>query len=107
MISALQPLIGTAADRPLTRAEAEIAFEVLFNGEATASQIGGFLMALRTRGETVDEYAAAAAVMRSKCHKRTRAQRRHGYRWHRRRRQRHIEHLHRNSLCGGRLLACQ
>lgn len=68
MISALQPLIGTAADRPLTSAEAEIAFEVLFNGEATASQIGGFLMALRTRGETVDEYAAAAAVMRSKCH---------------------------------------
>ena len=69
MISALQPLIGTAADRPLTSTEAEIAFEVLFNGEATASQIGGFLMALRTRGETVDEYAAAAAVMRSKCHK--------------------------------------
>ncbi len=69
MISALQPLIGTAAERPLTSAEAEIAFEVLFNGEATASQIGGFLMALRTRGETVDEYAAAAAVMRSKCHK--------------------------------------
>ena len=69
MISALQPLIGTAADRPLTSAEAETAFEVLFNGEATASQIGGFLMALRTRGETVDEYAAAAAVMRSKCHK--------------------------------------
>ena len=69
MISALQPLIGIAADRPLTSAEAEIAFEVLFNGEATASQIGGFLMALRTRGETVDEYAAAAAVMRSKCHK--------------------------------------
>ena len=69
MISALQPLIGTAADRPLTSAEAEIAFEVLFNGEAPASQIGGFLMALRTRGEAVDEYAAAAAVMRSKCHK--------------------------------------
>src|SRR6056300_983078 len=67
MTSALQPLIGTAADRPLTRAEAELAFEALFNGEATPSQIGGFLMALRTRGETVDEYAAAAAVMRARC----------------------------------------
>ena len=67
MISALQPLIGIAADRPLTLNEAKMAFEVLFNGEATASQIGGLLMALRTRGETVDEYAAAAAVMRSKC----------------------------------------
>ena len=36
-------------------------------GEATPSQIGGFLMTLRTRGETVEEYAAAAAVMRAKC----------------------------------------
>ena len=65
MNSAFKPLIGTASDRPLTREEAQIAFEALFNGDATASQIGGFLMALRTRGETVDEYAAAAAVMRS------------------------------------------
>ncbi|NRB36361.1 MAG: anthranilate phosphoribosyltransferase [Rhodobacteraceae bacterium] len=67
MSDALKPLIGAAADRPLTRAEAEAAFEVLFDGEATPSQIGGLLMALRTRGETVDEYAAAAAVMRAKC----------------------------------------
>lgn len=67
MSEALKPLIGTAADRPLTRAEAEIAFEALFEGQATPSQIGGLLMALRTRGETVDEYAAAAAVMRAKC----------------------------------------
>ncbi len=64
----IKPLIGAAADRPLTRAEAEAAFGILFEGEATPSQIGGLLMALRTRGETVDEYAAAAAVMRAKCH---------------------------------------
>jgi anthranilate phosphoribosyltransferase len=63
----LKPLIGLAADRPLTRAEAETAFLALFEGEATPAQMGGFLMALRTRGETVDEIAAAAAVMRSKC----------------------------------------
>lgn len=67
MSDALKPLIGLAADRPLTRAEAETAFEALFEGEATPAQIGGFLMALRTRGETVAEYAAAARVMRSKC----------------------------------------
>ena len=67
MSDRLKPLIGTAADRPLSRAEAETAFQALFEGEATPSQIGGFLMALRTRGETVDEYAAAAAVMRAKC----------------------------------------
>ena len=68
-MSDIKPLIGTAADRPLTRAEAEEAFTILFNGEATPAQVGGLLMALRTRGETVDEYAAAAAVMRAKCNK--------------------------------------
>jgi anthranilate phosphoribosyltransferase len=67
MSDALKPLIHAAAEGPLSRAEAEEAFEILFNGDATPSQIGGFLMALRTRGETVDEYAAAAAVMRAKC----------------------------------------
>ncbi|WP_298934923.1 anthranilate phosphoribosyltransferase [uncultured Ruegeria sp.] len=67
MSDALKPLIGAAADRPLSRAEAEQAFEILFDGQATPSQIGGLLMAMRTRGETVEEYAAAAAVMRAKC----------------------------------------
>lgn len=69
MSDALKPLIGAAADRALTRDEAQTAFQVLFDGEATPAQTGGFLMALRTRGETVDEYAAAAAVMRAKCNK--------------------------------------
>ncbi|HQY43756.1 MAG TPA: anthranilate phosphoribosyltransferase, partial [Paracoccaceae bacterium] len=64
----LRPLIGLAAERALTRPEAELAFETLFNGAATPSQMGGLLMALRTRGETVEEIAAAAAVMRAKCH---------------------------------------
>nr|WP_319948748.1 anthranilate phosphoribosyltransferase [uncultured Shimia sp.] len=68
MSDALKPLIGAAADRPLSRSEAEQAFQILFDGAATPSQIGGLLMALRTRGETVDEYAAAAAVMRACCH---------------------------------------
>lgn len=68
MSDALKPLIGAAADRALSRSEAEEAFKILFEGEATPSQIGGFLMALRTRGETVAEYAAAASVMRAKCH---------------------------------------
>ncbi|MEJ6398723.1 anthranilate phosphoribosyltransferase [Yoonia sp. 208BN28-4] len=67
MSDALKPLIDAAANGPLTRAQAEDAFGILFDGDATPSQIGGFLMALRTRGETVDEYAAAAAVMRAKC----------------------------------------
>ena len=67
MSNALKPLIEAASDRALTRAEAEAAFETLFAGEATPSQIGGLLVALRTRGETVNEIAAAAAVMRNRC----------------------------------------
>ncbi|QAX29688.1 anthranilate phosphoribosyltransferase [Leisingera sp. NJS204] len=67
MSDRLKPLIGAAAERSLTREEAETAFTLLFEGEATPSQIGGLLMAMRTRGESVDEYAAAAAVMRAKC----------------------------------------
>ena len=69
MSDVLRPLIGLAAERALTRAEAETAFAALFEGQGTPAQMGGFLMALRTRGETVDEYAAAASVMRAKCHK--------------------------------------
>ena len=69
MSDRLRPLIGLAAERPLTRAEAETAFECLFDGEATPAQMGGLLMALRTRGETVQEYAAAASVMRAKCNR--------------------------------------
>ncbi len=67
MSDSLKPLIAAAVDRPLSRSEAERAFTILFEGEATPSQMGGLLMTLRTRGETVEEYAAAAAVMRAKC----------------------------------------
>ena len=63
----LRPLIGIAAERALTREEAGVAFAALFAGEATPSQIGGLLMAMRTRGETVEEYAAAAEAMRARC----------------------------------------
>ncbi|WP_288928775.1 anthranilate phosphoribosyltransferase [uncultured Maritimibacter sp.] len=69
MSDAIKPLIGAAAERALTREEAEAAFNIIMTGEATPGQIGGLLMAMRTRGETVDEYAAAAAVMRAKMNK--------------------------------------
>ncbi|WP_112322582.1 anthranilate phosphoribosyltransferase [Oceanibium sediminis] len=67
MSETLKPLIALAAERPLTRVEAEAAFDILMEGDATPAQMGGFLMSLRVRGETVEEYAAAAAVMRRKC----------------------------------------
>tara|TARA_R110000751_G_scaffold47261_15_gene105951 strand:+ start:825 stop:1847 length:1023 start_codon:yes stop_codon:yes gene_type:complete len=66
MSDKLRALIGKAADGPLTRTEAEGAFDAIMSGDATPAQIGGFLMALRARGETVEEMTAAVAVMRSK-----------------------------------------
>ncbi|QBX34474.1 anthranilate phosphoribosyltransferase [Paracoccus liaowanqingii] len=62
----IRPLIGIAATRPLTGPEAEAAFSALFDGAATPAQIGGLLMALRVRGETVAEIAAAARAMRAR-----------------------------------------
>ena len=63
----IKPLIARVAEgAPLTRADAESAFQNLMSGEATPAQIGGFLMALRVRGETVDEITGAVSVMRSK-----------------------------------------
>jgi anthranilate phosphoribosyltransferase len=63
----MKPLIAkVAAGTPLTRAEAREAFQVMMSGDATPSQIGGFLMALRVRGETVDEITAAVEIMREK-----------------------------------------
>ncbi len=51
---------------PLSREEATEAFDIIMSGEATPAQIGAFLMALRVRGETVDEIAGAVSVMRAK-----------------------------------------
>lgn len=67
MSDALKPLINAASEGPLTRDQAELAFETLFEGTATDAQIGGLLMAMRTRGESVTEYAAAAKAMRDRC----------------------------------------
>ena len=67
MTDAMKPLIYAASEGPLSRAQAEEAFNIIFEGEATPAQLGGLLMAMRARGESVAEYAAAAAVMRAKC----------------------------------------
>src|SRR5579885_182585 len=59
-------LIGKAATgAALTREEAAHAFDKMMSGEATPAQMGGLLMALRVRGETVDEIAGAVATMRA------------------------------------------
>lgn len=63
----LKPLIAKVANgESLNREESRAAFDVLMSGEATPSQIGGFLMALRVRGETVDEIVGAVSSMRAR-----------------------------------------
>jgi len=63
----LKSIIGkVATGATLTRDEAASAFDSMMSGEATPSQMGGLLMALRVRGETVEEITGAVSAMRSK-----------------------------------------
>ena len=66
-MSDLKPYIAkAAAGTALNREDARGAFEIIMSGAATPSQIGGFLMALRVRGETVDEIYGAVGSMRAR-----------------------------------------
>ena len=63
----LKPFLAIVADGgALSQDQAEAAFDIIMSGDATPAQMGGFLMALRVRGETVDELAGAAKIMRAK-----------------------------------------
>ena len=63
----LRPLLAhVATGRTLSESEAEAAFDIIMSGDATPSQMGALLMALRVRGETVEEIAGAARTMRAK-----------------------------------------
>jgi anthranilate phosphoribosyltransferase len=59
-------LAVVAQGKSLSQEQAEQAFNAMMTGEVTPSQIGAFLMALRVRGETVEEITAAVKVMREK-----------------------------------------
>src|SRR6202162_5771801 len=63
----LKSIIGkVATGATLSRDEAASAFDSMMSGEATPSQMGALLMALRVRGETVDEITGAVTTMRAK-----------------------------------------
>jgi anthranilate phosphoribosyltransferase len=61
----IQAAITRLLDRKqLTRAEARVVMDEIMRGEATPAQIGGFLIALRAKGETADEITGCAEAMR-------------------------------------------
>ena len=63
----LKKLLAVVANaQALDANQAEEAFNIIMSGNAMPSQIGGFLMALRVRGETIEEITGAARAMRSK-----------------------------------------
>jgi anthranilate phosphoribosyltransferase len=59
-------LAAAAEGRALPRDDARAAFDLMMQGDVTPAQMGGFLMALRVRGETVDEITAGAEAMRAR-----------------------------------------
>ena len=66
-MDAFKPYLAkVATGARLTADEARAAFDDMLSGEVTPSQMGGFLMALRVRGETVEEITGAVTAMRAK-----------------------------------------
>jgi anthranilate phosphoribosyltransferase len=62
----IQQALATLLDgQDLTRAKARDVMNAVMRGEATPAQIGGFLVALRLKGETADEIAGCAEAMRA------------------------------------------
>ena len=60
-------LIAIVADgKALDVEQARTAFDIMMSGDATPSQMGAFLMALRVRGESVDEITGGVMVMRER-----------------------------------------
>lgn len=63
----IKQLLGVVADgQELDEEQSERAFDIIMSGDATPAQIGGFLMSLRVRGESVPEIIGAARAMRGK-----------------------------------------
>jgi hypothetical protein len=107
MSDAMKPLIYAASEGPLSRAQAEAAFEELFDGTATPGADGrasdGDARARRERRRIRRRRQGDAGQMREG----RGARGRDGHRRHRRRRQGDAQHLHRHGLRGGGRRACR
>jgi anthranilate phosphoribosyltransferase len=64
-----QAIANLVQGRDLSRAESVAVMNEIADGGATPAQVGAFLAALRLKGETVDEIAGAAEVMRARAEK--------------------------------------
>jgi len=63
----MHDVMALLADKKnLTRDVATRAFQIIMNGGATPAQMAAFIMALRMKGETIDEITAGAIVLRTK-----------------------------------------
>ncbi len=69
MTKILKNIIQRALEKPLSEQDAMEAFSEIMSGRALEGQIAGFLIALKARGETVNEIKAAAKIMLEKCRK--------------------------------------
>ena len=66
-LTEMKAVLAAVADgKSLSIDDAATAFDIIMSGDATPSQIGAFLMALRVRGETVEEITGAVRTMRAK-----------------------------------------
>ena len=86
--------------KSLTFKQASGAMEEIMGGEATPAQIGAFLSALRAKGESADEIAGLATVMRAKATP-VKLPPVNRYRRHRRRRLRQLQYFYRGVFRGG------
>jgi anthranilate phosphoribosyltransferase/anthranilate synthase/phosphoribosyltransferase len=67
MTGSLKPYLAQLGrGESLSQADAASAFGIIMDGDATAAQIGGMLMAMRARGETVAELTGAVTAMRAR-----------------------------------------
>ena len=86
MSNNLKPVLARlAAGERLDESDSQRAFDIIMSGEATPAQIGGLLMAMRVRGETVPELTGAVRAMRARMAAVAAPARRHRRLRHRRR----------------------
>ena len=95
---ATEKLIGGSS---LGMDEASEVMTQIMEGEATPVQLASFLTALRMKGETAEEIAGMALVMRDKALPVKTERRGGGYVWHGWSQSQDLQHLHRNGLRGG------